>query len=238
MPREKVLPNYFEEEVVYSKEHWSLFRKLREKTKKILSALKNFNAATHGSIARGDITPQSDIDIIILDKVDEFELVRPLDLIGYHEFQERYLIQATPLSAIKGTIVLEKNISITFPLIAFYPRERDFYAFGGILSIQDAFKDARVPGINKQLLFIEPTAGGHLAWRVTEENAAIASKRLGINIHTILERLRVLERRDRVGRTGIFLKRALSPDESFGEVLRNIERKNPASRRRIRRKKI
>ncbi|MHA1359476.1 MAG: hypothetical protein ACTSQI_14800 [Candidatus Helarchaeota archaeon] len=61
---------------------------------------------------------------------------------------------------------------------------------------------------------------------------------LNIGIDMILERIRVLERRDQVGRTGIFKKRLLTPAESFGEVLREISASDPASRRRIKRKKI
>ncbi|MHA1405153.1 MAG: nucleotidyltransferase domain-containing protein [Candidatus Helarchaeota archaeon] len=238
MPREKVAPNHFQDEIIYSPEHWKLFREFRLKTKEILTALKNFNAASHGSIARGDVTSKSDIDIIIPYKIDEFQLIKPLGSINYSRFRERYIIQATPLSAIKATIVLGENVSLTFPLIAFYPREFDFYAFGGFLTLEDALLEKRIPGITKQLLFITPTDRGHASWRVTQENAALAAKKLCVNVNTILERLRVLERRDRIGRTGIFLKVAISPNESFGEVLRSIERKNPASRRRIKRKKI
>lgn len=238
MPREKILPEHYQEEITYTPEHWQLLRELRVKTKRVLAALQRFNASSHGSIARGDITSKSDIDIIIPFRVDEFQLVEPLRAIDYPDFQDRFLVQATPLSAIKATLVLEEKLSITWPLIAFYPRESDFYAFGGLLSLEDAIQDKRVPGINKQLVFIDPTPKGHSSWRVSKENASSAAHQLNIKIETIFERLRVLKRRDQVGRTGIFLKVLLSPNESFGEVLRRIESKNPASRRRIKRKKI
>ncbi|MHA1252480.1 MAG: nucleotidyltransferase domain-containing protein, partial [Candidatus Helarchaeota archaeon] len=68
--------------------------------------------------------------------------------------------------------------------------------------------------------------------------ASVIAKKLKISIETVLERIRVLEHRDKVGRTGVFLKRMLRPDESFGEVLNQIKDSNPATRRRIRRKHI
>ncbi|HMF31698.1 MAG TPA: DNA polymerase subunit beta, partial [Candidatus Lokiarchaeia archaeon] len=99
-------------------------------------------------------------------------------------------------------------------------------------------QDNRVPGINKKLMLVEPNPGGHTETRVTRENAPHAARELDITVETIYERIRVLERRDKVGRTGIFLKRSLGPDESFGDVLREIEASNPTAKRRISRKKV
>ena len=41
-------------------------------------------------------------------------------------------------------------------------------------------------------------------------------------------------RRDEVGRTGVFVKRELAPDESFEAVLADLAARNPAVRRRLR----
>jgi predicted nucleotidyltransferase len=237
--REKVAPEYLEQECQYSPEHWDLFQNLRSTAYAALKALQTFSPLIHGSIARGDISKTSDIDIIIPYQISEFQITGNL---SDYEPVERWIVQATPLAAIKGVIIFSvaPELSVTFPLVPFYPRENEFYTFGGVLGYQDLTHDImkRVPGINKQLFFIDPTEKGHREYRVTSENASIIAKNLNISIDTIYERIRVLERRDKVGRTGIFKKRLLSPSEAFGEVLREISASDPASRRRIKRKKI
>ncbi|NHI92874.1 MAG: hypothetical protein EAX96_10265 [Candidatus Lokiarchaeota archaeon] len=238
MTREKVAPKYEIKEVMYDKNHWKILKEKRDKSKEIMRALRKFNIFIHGSLARGDVNKNSDIDFIILTMINEFELVEPLDAIGILSFNERKIVQATPLSAIKASITLKDEISITYPLIPFYPREFEFYKFGGQLDFKGLIEDMRVPGINKKLLFISPNEKGHEEIGITKENASIFAKKLDLSIDTILERIRVLDRRDRVGRTGIFKQKILRPDESFGEVLRELHDNNPASKRRIRRKKI
>ncbi|MHA1130437.1 MAG: nucleotidyltransferase domain-containing protein [Candidatus Helarchaeota archaeon] len=239
MVREKVAQEFLERVVEYDESHWDLFHELREIAYPIVETLKSFSPLLHGSIARGDISKTSDIDIILPEQVKEFQISVAMDTINYTPL-ERWLIQATPLSAIKGVLVYTPTISVTFPLIPFYPREYEFYYFGGAVGFDDLLqkKDKRVPGINKQLLFIAPTENGHKEYRVTVDNANIIAKLLNINIDTIFERIRVLERRDSVGRTGVFKKRLLIPSESFGGVLQEIAATDPASRRRIKRKKI
>jgi len=59
---------------------------------------------------------------------------------------------------------------------------------------------------------------------------------LGISTEAVLDRVRALLRRDEVGRTGVFLKRELGPDESFEAVLADIAAENPAVRRRLARR--
>ncbi|MHA1894454.1 MAG: nucleotidyltransferase domain-containing protein [Candidatus Helarchaeota archaeon] len=238
MTREKIAPKHFIQEVIYSDNDWVILRKKREKARNVMEVLKKFNIFVHGSIARGDVHENSDIDFIIPDMINEFELIKPLSSIGIHSFQERKIVQATPLSAIKAVITLYDEISITFPLIPFYPREFEFYKFGGQLNFKDLELDIRVPGINKKLVYISPNKMGHEEIAVTEENASTFAKNLNISINTILERIRVLERRDKVGRTGIFYHKILGHNNSFGEMLKEMNDKNPASRRRIRRKKI
>ncbi len=239
MVREKIAHEYLENEQEYDKNHWELFRNLRSIAVPILEVLKAFSPLLHGSIARGDITQNSDIDIIIPHQIQEFQITMAMNSINY-EPTERWVVQATPLSAIKGVLVFSPIISITFPLIPFYPREYEFYYFGGALTHGDLIqnKEKRTPGINKRLLFINPTDKGHKEYRVTESNAHIIAKILNIKVETIYERIRVLERRDKIGRTGIFKKRLLKPSESFGQVLKEIASTDPASRRRIKRKKI
>ncbi|MHA1751732.1 MAG: nucleotidyltransferase domain-containing protein [Candidatus Helarchaeota archaeon] len=232
--REKVKNKYHVDVKIYSKEHWSLFRKLREKSFNYMQLLSRFDPIIYGSIARGDVHPKSDIDIMFLKPINEFHIT---NILG-DPFQ-KWIVQATPLSAIKGVLVYY-DINISFPLIPLYPREEEFYYFGGSLSFDKINSDKfiRTPGINKQLLYIYPTENGHKELRITTDNASIIAKNLKIKIDTILERIRVLERRDKIGRTGIFLKRLLRPDDSFGTILNQIKSTNPATRRRIKRQKI
>jgi hypothetical protein len=49
----------------------------------------------------------------------------------------------------------------------------------------------------------------------------------------VQERVRVLTRRDSVGRTGVYLTRVLSDDESFEVVAKNLKDSDPAIRRTI-----
>ena len=238
MTREKVAPSHLIQSITYTESDWKILKKKRLEALKILESLQKFNVFVHGSIARGDVHKKSDIDFIIPSLIKEFELIKPLDSIGITSFQERKLVQATPLSAIKATLTISEDISITFPLIPFYPREFQFYKFGGQLDYNGLKDDTRVPGINKKLVFILPNENGHEEFAVNENNASIYAKRLGISIDTILERIRVLNRRDKVGRTGIYYHKILTPDESFGKVLKELQDKNAASKRRIKRKKI
>ena len=66
-------------EMVYDAEHWALLEKFRQKTVQIMEALENFHleAIVHGSIARGDITEKSDIDVFLLIKHHPLSLKPP-----------------------------------------------------------------------------------------------------------------------------------------------------------------
>jgi len=64
-----------------------------------------------------------------------------------------------------------------------------------------------------------------------EEHVA---KLLKLSTDIVLDRVHALTRRDKVGRTGVFLERELAPEENFEAVLKRLADKNPAIRRRIR----
>ena len=40
-------------------------------------------------------------------------------------------------------------------------------------------------------------------------------------------------KRDAVGRTGVFVKKELSPDETFEQALMSLSKENPAVRRKL-----
>ncbi len=52
-------------EIVYSDARWALLREHREKAKHIMKALESscLRTLVHGSLARGDVTKNSDVDI-------------------------------------------------------------------------------------------------------------------------------------------------------------------------------
>ena len=59
------------------------------------------------------------------------------------------------------------------------------------------------------------------------------AKLLSISVETVLDRVHALLRRDKVGRTGVFVERELNSDETFEMVLKQLADENPAVRRRL-----
>jgi hypothetical protein len=82
-------------------------------------------------------------------------------------------------------------------------------------------------------MFVEPTSEGHVESTVVGCEEVVA-KRLGVSVETVLDRVRVLLRRDEVGRTGVFVKRELGAGETFELALKKLADENPAVRRRMR----
>ncbi|MHA2199706.1 MAG: hypothetical protein ACXABN_07515 [Candidatus Thorarchaeota archaeon] len=111
-------------------------------------------------------------------------------------------------------------------------REEEFYRWGGIIDSSGLEGDVRVPGVDKRLILIEPTDSGHSEHGVIGHESMTA-KRLGVSTGIAQERVRVLSRRDNVGRTGVYLSRELDEDESFEEVAKKLQDRDPALRRTI-----
>jgi predicted nucleotidyltransferase len=86
--------------------------------------------------------------------------------------------------------------------------------------------------VDKRLMLIEPTSDGHVESTVVGREEAV-SHLLGVSLNTVLDRVHALIRRDEVGRTGVFIERNLSPDETFEMVLKRLADQNPAVRRRL-----
>ena len=229
----KITPSSGIQKISYTKNQWAHLTNLRKQTTKIMALLIPLNPIVHGSVARGDVTSTSDIDIMIPHQVSEYQVQIPLDELDL-TIEKRLILQATPLAAIKAHLVYTDNVTISFPLVPLYPREIEFYNFGGALNYSNLVEDVRVPGISKALQLITPTATGHLASDVMGASLGKMAKTLNISPATIQERIRVLQRRDKLGRTGVFLREELSFEESFGQALNRISNLNPATRRRIR----
>lgn len=219
--------------VKYNEERWNLLRELRGRALRILEVLKRHSCEgfVHGSIARGDVDQYSDVDIILLKPLPSQTLELPLTLNGFRIYSRR-ITQATPGHTPKGHIYLDvyEKVSVTFPLITFRPLEIEFYRFGGMADINALRSSVRVPGCTKRLTLIEPTEDGHLESNILGREEEVAEK-LGIDPKIVRERVRVLMRRDRIGRTGVFLKVDIGEDESFEGVFKRLLESNPAVRR-------
>ena len=218
--------------VVYDDGHWPLLTNLREKALSLMQKLESFGVQSYvyGSIARGDISKSSDIDIIVPYVVPSYKI----DL-AVGKGIERELVQATPSSVLKGHLHLDDETTITFPLFKMMTREVEFYKWGGQVSLSQLKENVRVLGVDKRLLLIEPTESGHIERGVIGYEHIIA-KQLGVSIDIAHERVRVLTRRDEVGRTGVYLTQSITDDESFEEVAKSLKDSDPALRRTIERR--
>jgi predicted nucleotidyltransferase len=220
-------------EVVYDKKRWKLLKQYRSKTVHLIETLDNchLRSIVHGSIARGDVSETSDIDVFLPDPPSSFSIETALERSGFQVYQ-RTIIQATPLYALKGYIGLDPQTSLSFPLVKLRPVEKDFYRFGGEASLSVLKDDKRVSGVDKRLMLIEPTAEGHVESSVAGREEDVANL-LGVSLNTVLDRVRALLRRDEVGRTGVFIEKELAPDETFEQAMKKLADQNPAVRRRI-----
>lgn len=220
-------------EVTYTSRHWALLGEYREKATRIMTALEGFRLHTlvHGSVARGDVNKNSDIDVFIAEPPSSFLVETALEKARI-PVSERLLVQATPNYAMKAYIEVDERTSVSFPLMRMRRVEREFYKFGGEITLNHLREGVRVAGVDKRLMLIEPTEKGHTESSIIgrEEHAA---KILRISVETVLDRARALLRRDEVGRTGVFIKKELTSDETFEMALKKLADENPAVRRRL-----
>ncbi len=216
--------------VIYEQSHWDLLSQLRSRATKIIHKIESSIAIqpmVHGSIARGDVSESSDIDIIIPQPVSSYRLE-----LAFSKFLHRELVQATPSMVLKGHLYLEDNVVVSFPIFKLRPREEEFYQWGGVLNTKELEDGMRVSGVDKRLVLIEPTPTGHTEYGVIGHEHEVA-KKLKVSIDIAKERVRVLTRRDNVGRTGVYLTRPLTESESFEEVAKQLQDSDPALRRTI-----
>jgi len=221
-------------EIVYDARRWTLLKELRDKAIWIMNALEksHIKSVVHGSIARGDVTTKSDIDVFIPRQISSFAVETALEKAGITAIR-RLIVQATPIYAMKAYIEVDENTRVSFPLMKMRKVEMEFYRFGGEATMGDLKNGVRVCGVDKRLLLIEPTEKGHRESTIVGREEHVA-KLLGISIDTVLDRVRALLRRDEVGRTGVFIERALLEGETFELALKRLADQNPAVRRRLR----
>ncbi|MDH4212517.1 MAG: nucleotidyltransferase domain-containing protein [Candidatus Thorarchaeota archaeon] len=219
--------------VTYDQAHWNLLDRLRSHAIKVIHRIESSVAIqpfVHGSIARGDVSESSDIDIIIHQPMSSYKLELALG-----KFLHRELVQATPSMVLKGHLYLEDNVVVSFPIFKLRPREEEFYHWGGVLNLKGLEAGMRVPGVDKRLVLVEPSPTGHTEYGVIGHEHEVA-KKLKVSVDIAKERVRVLTRRDNVGRTGVYLNRPLTESESFEEVAKQLQDSDPALRRTIERR--
>lgn len=219
-------------EVVYDERRWKLFEELRERTKEIMRALAraNIESIVHGSVARGDVDKDSDIDVFIPYPLPSYSVELALINLDLQPIR-REIVMATPNQLPKAHIFFEGNRSVTFPLVKPRKLELEFYFFGGAINVKQIERGVRIAGVDKRLMFIEPTPKGHVESPVMGREAEIA-KKLCVSEEIVRERVKVLTRRFQVGHTGVFLQRTIGPNESFEEVFKKIAETNPAVKSR------
>jgi predicted nucleotidyltransferase len=220
-------------EVFYSEKHWGILKKFRAEAMKTMEILNEFHlhSIVYGSIARGDVSEKSDVDVFVPNPQSSFIIETTLEQAEV-PVSRRVVVQATPHYAVKGYLEIDKQHSVSFPLLKLRPLERDFYKFGGEVSLLMLRKDTRTLGVDKRLMLIEPTKKGHVESSIVGQEENI-TRLLGISIETVLDRVHALLRRDEIGRTGVFIERELSPEETFEMVLKKLVDQNPAVRRRL-----
>jgi len=169
-----------------------------------------------------------------LNPVSSHQVEMALILAGF-QFYARKIAQATPSHAPKAHIYLDpqERVCVTFPMVPLRTLELDFYRFGGYLTLHNLEKNERIPGCDKRLMLIYPTPRGHLESSVRRREVEVA-KILGVSLEIVQERVRVLTRRRKIGRTGVVVSIDVKEGEVFEDVLRRLARSNPVVSRRLR----
>ena len=221
------------EELIYTQDHWDNLNNLRKKAISITSLFidNGFDSFTYGSTARGDVSPTSDVDIVLHAQIPSYRVELILEQNRIPIFSKK-IVQATPGDVVKVQYEFPDEICLTLLLTNFTSMPFEFYHFGGCLTHQQLVDNIRVPGVDKRLVLILPTEKGHRASLLSDSQIE-AAKVLKVSNNMISQRMRVLERRDKVGRTGVFLLHELDPTDNVEEELRTLARKNRMLRRRL-----
>lgn len=219
-------------EVEYDEAHWNHLSALRQTAEMVLETLEGagIEAIVHGSVARGDVSPTSDVDVFIPRVVPSYAVEVTLDPL---HILERRLVQATPRALPKAHLEVE-GAMVTIPLSPPTQREVDFYRFGGAINLKGLREGRRVAGVDKRLMLIRPSPRGHVEEPISDLSPGVVARIVGVGQDIVEERIRVLTRRAEVGRTGVYVDRVLSPEEGFEQILERIAATDPAVRRRIR----
>ncbi|HDN62837.1 MAG TPA: DNA polymerase subunit beta, partial [Candidatus Bathyarchaeota archaeon] len=132
-------------EVVYDETRWRLLDELRSVAIDLMEKLNRFNipSIVYGSVARGDVSETSDVDIFVYNPPSSFILETALESAGIKPIR-RLIVQATPQYAIKGVLEIDERLSVSFPLVKMRSVERGLYKFGGEADLQTLREGKRV----------------------------------------------------------------------------------------------
>ncbi len=222
-------------EVIYDEARWRTLAAKRGRAAPVLRALMGagLEAYVFGSVARGDVRPESDVDVVILDPAPPYLVELAIERAGLRAYSKE-IVQATPSYVPKAYIYLDpdEELVVSFPLARMRPREQEFYRWGGLLDAKGVLEGRRVPGVNKELIAIIPTPRGHVEVPVAGHEGEVA-RLLRVSMDIVRERLSVLGRRREVGRTGTFIKEEVPPDEPIEEAVRRLAERNEFFRRAV-----
>lgn len=227
MARERVVLSREPTAVRYPAARFALLKAKRDRAREFLGALPS-GTVVFGSVARGDVRPASDIDLEVPYGAASFSLEVALSRLP-DPWVGRRLVQATPNSVVKALWDFGETV-VALPLTAPSPLEAGFARFGGALELEGVVRNDRVPGVDKRLMLIEPTARGHVE-RSVADRVQEAAAVLGIDADVIRGRLRVLKRRSQTGRTGVYLTKNVPDDQNPEETLEDLKDADPAVRR-------
>jgi uncharacterized protein len=228
----KILRDHYNN-VIYSENHLKLLQEKRERSKILLDmfAKERLKPFIYGSVARGDVHSDSDIDIVVVQSIAPYQIEIILEKNGYNNYF-REIIMATPADTVKLYIYLNELESITIPLSKFDKRSKEFYGFGGKINLEQLDNNIRVPGIDKRLVLIQPTLNGHKEYSIIG-NEHLVAKQINVSINLIKEREKVLLRREKFGKTGVFLKRPIEMNESIENVLKKLAKEKSIVRKKL-----
>lgn len=212
-----------EREEVYAEDRWRILKRKRERGIHVLEILRKrgINGFVFGSVARGDVNEESDVDVVILDCSLPPSLIEELLSSNLGDPYYREIVQASPRSVPKYHIHFDNELVVSLPLGTVKMREREFYKFGGSLGLEEMRMDMRVPGVNKELKLVYPVRYGHLLFPVVGYESLVA-KFLGIDVDTVEERVRVLTKRRTIGKTGLYASYRLMPGEPVEEAISRL----------------
>jgi len=232
MKENKILRDHFNT-VTYSENHLKLLQHKRERSKLLLEMFtkEGLNPFIYGSIARGDVHNDSDIDIVLIQLIAPYQIEIILEKNGFNNYF-REIIMATPADTLKLYIYLNELESITIPLSKFDKKSREFYDFGGKIKLNQVKNSIRVPGIDKRLVLIQPITDGHEEYSIIG-NEHLAAKQLNVSIDLINERKKILLKREKVGKTGVFLKRPIAMRETTELVLKKLANEKSIVRKKL-----